>query len=360
MYKIKILLLLSIMFGAGSAFPNNGTPDGPLANNDAGAFSCSLPAPASIAIIAKSTNSLTVQWAAVPGAIAYDVTAYDVITMLPYPVLPTFPSAVSAVVAPLPAGVEVEVRVAPICANGEKSGNHIAVRGFTDIVIDIVANGRACEGRWDFSAVGTGNNTDIQVTMSKNLEYYCEVVEYASSQRSTFSLNTSSMNNHAAFAPVYTNIGQFSADATGTFAYLRNTANVSICNFNISGASTSQVVLHVLNLPSTHGFNLRYCGDGGKGGAGNRSDMVAADDTPEWTISPNPFTDLLTIHLPEAADGDARVTLLQINGAVVESQKVPMTGNAVCDFNTASLPAGMYLVRTETPGGSQTRLVSKI
>ncbi len=71
-------------------------------------------------------------------------------------------------------------------------------------------------------------------------------------------------------------------------------------------------------------------------------------------LSPNPAHARTTISLASAQPALARITVLDVTGRARMKLELNLNGAAVFDLDTAMLPAGVYLVRADTPAATAT------
>ncbi|WP_165903671.1 T9SS type A sorting domain-containing protein [Hymenobacter gummosus] len=83
---------------------------------------------------------------------------------------------------------------------------------------------------------------------------------------------------------------------------------------------------------------------------------LPAQQAAAWQVYPVPAGEQLTIQPP--AGGAARATLLDNLGRAVAAP-VELAGGRPAQLLLSGLPAGLYLLRVETPQGSFTRRVQK-
>ncbi|WP_165822135.1 T9SS type A sorting domain-containing protein [Hymenobacter edaphi] len=83
---------------------------------------------------------------------------------------------------------------------------------------------------------------------------------------------------------------------------------------------------------------------------------LPAQQAAAWQVYPVPAGEQLTIQPP--AGGAARATLLDNLGRAVAAP-VELAGGRPAQLPLSGLPAGLYLLRVETPQGSFTRRVQK-
>ncbi|MCC6463671.1 MAG: M36 family metallopeptidase [Saprospiraceae bacterium] len=77
-------------------------------------------------------------------------------------------------------------------------------------------------------------------------------------------------------------------------------------------------------------------------------------------VQPNPATDLLTLSFGESTQGAAQILILSADGRVVSRRQVDnVFAGQVLTLDVATLPAGMYVVRVESNGGSSVAKVAK-
>jgi photosystem II stability/assembly factor-like uncharacterized protein len=82
----------------------------------------------------------------------------------------------------------------------------------------------------------------------------------------------------------------------------------------------------------------------------------ADDEIHGLTFHPNPTEDMVSVHLPEGANGELQV--IDMTGAVVHSVAIPQGASAL-NVNVSALAAGVYLVRVETTRSLWTASVVK-
>ena len=82
------------------------------------------------------------------------------------------------------------------------------------------------------------------------------------------------------------------------------------------------------------------------------SEFAAYTPSEEPQALPNPTTGQLRINLNRLAEQDVTLTVLNVQGAMIETQKV-YAGTVSLDFDLRNQPSGMYLVTMMTASGER-------
>jgi hypothetical protein len=90
---------------------------------------------------------------------------------------------------------------------------------------------------------------------------------------------------------------------------------------------------------------------------GSYSDSVPPVFPPLESIFPNPFKDFLTISLKEVNNDEVLVTVYDIPGRMLFTDKYHMNGNGSFQINLEFLPNGLYLLRIESRETTITRKI---
>lgn len=368
MHKLVSTLLLLTFFGVFAPVYSNGLAPSNTSGNPED-FSCNLPPVSNLHVTNVTPNSVTVQWTADPNAIGYEATAYDSITNA---VLsgPVSAGAASAYLGGLPSSRSVRIEVASRCANGILS-NQVAIvfAKTSDIVIEIVYKGLTCNsqtGQWTtYSLTGTDIITPIELSSTV---YVCQMIKQINGETisSEFWLNSSNTNgkiqNIQSGAGTVTGWG-----GSGNYIRARFMANSTpLCTLAVVSNNTNSGSLRLTNVvnDNSYTFRIRPCGSGKPGGL-NQSAENRENATEEYAeslfVSPNPFSDHLTIRFPEdnEDDGPATAGIYYMNGMLARSEALTAARGKTLTMNTSDLPAGMYLLRTETLTGVTTKLLMK-
>ena len=355
---ILTMLLSSILILLHAAHPSPVKPETTITALEE---NCSLPAPSNLQVTNVTTNTITVDWTPVPGAFDYEAIAYDVITNTPTGYgLPSIPN--SAAIGGLTPGTEYRIEVAAKCSANSVSPNKSVVYARTNIVIEIVNTGYNCtpSNSWN---THTLNGTGFSETIYLYNDYVCEVTK-TTSEGSTISRFELQVTDKARFYNYSTNAG--SLQGGGNTSDFISPTDGTLFTIQMQSVNTSSVSLLIQNPVnnSNYTFKMTICaGGGGRSLRGEglevRSDW--ADYEGDLTISPNPFTAYLSIQFPEDKDidGPATAGIYHLNGMLVQSATLDAAAGKTLTMNTSDLPAGMYLLRTETLTGVTTKLVMK-
>lgn len=66
-------------------------------------------------------------------------------------------------------------------------------------------------------------------------------------------------------------------------------------------------------------------------------------------VQPNPARDFVSVTIPQQIDGQARLSLLDVQGREVKSQDAPgFSAGQIVSFNVQNLPAGVYMLQLES------------
>lgn len=358
-FKFILTMLLSsflILLNAANPFPVK-----PESANTTLEDNCNLPAPSNLQVTNVTSNSITVDWTPVPGAFDYEAIAYDVITNTPTGYsLPSTPN--SAAIGGLNPGTEYRIEVAAKCSANSVSPNKGVVYGRTDVVIEIVNTGYNCTpaNTWN---THTLNGAGFSETIYLYNNYVCEVVKTTSEGTSTSRFELQ-VTDKARFYNYSTSAGSLQGGGnTSTFV---SSTDGTLFTVRVQSTSLNSASLLIQNPVNNSNYTFRFTicsGGGGRSLKGDelevRSDWAAYERA--LTVSPNPFTAYLAIQFPENKDIDGLATaaIYHLNGMLAKSETIEAASGKTLTMNTSDLPAGMYLLRTETVTGVTTKLVMK-
>lgn len=379
MKRITILFFVFLAAHLVVAGPGTGTPFSLLPTVRPVEDICNLPAPNNLEVVSETSSSITVEWDPVPGAIGYDVAAFEPGTNNQYPATPVFWGFTSATLSPLPSGTPVEIRVSAICTGNQVSPNISTVLGFTDVVIEIVSSGYNCNNLPNY---GTPHNLTQEINYTVQLGNNAPVFKFMVSNETPNSPVDSfemKITDKARFHMLSSG-GVFGGNQNvGTFAASREGS--SIFTFNVSSTGTSSAILNLHPGAASAGYSIQMS----QPMCGSSNDRVLDEsNNDKWeelpgseshntdnleiqgggaTISPMPFDDFLKIRF--AGDGEfstnANIRLFTVSGAFIESRTVAAnTQNNVVELNTADLAPGLYVLQIQTAQGSVTKLVTKM
>lgn len=321
---------------------------------------CTLPAPSNLQVTNVTTNSITVEWIMVPGAIDYETIAYDVNTNTPTGYI-TVSTLNSATIQGLNPGVEYRIEVAAKCSANSVSPNKSVVYARTNIIIEIVNTGYNCTPANTWNA-HTLNGTGFSETIYLYNNYVCEVVKTSleGSATSRFELQ---VTDRARFYNYSTNTGSLQGDGN-TAAFVSSTDG-TLFTIQVQSSSLNSASLLIQNPVNNSNYTFKFTTCSGGGGRPLKGDGLEvrsdwADYEGDLSVSPNPFTAYLSIQFPDNNnDGPATAGIYHLNGTLAQSQTLDAASGKTLTMNTSDLPAGMYLLRTETVTGVTTKLVMK-
>ncbi len=391
--KFRILFLLACLLATSFLSANNAPA--PFAtslppSNDP--LACNIPAPTNFHILAVGTDWIKFGWAPANAFDSHRIRTYRASDNFLLNTTITPPGALEAVIQPLPSGEACYGVINAICPDGSNSTNESISEIGTTLIIDLLVQGLilpdgspVCslytEGHCDFPSdpntmtafkVYNKEKPDafrkfgvMQTDADENT--YRAFIDSNDEGNSPFYLSCENQNwpsnpDHYCSGPRQLEIW-----------YWDGADMVNIAIFTAYEEGQDQIsALDLLQL--TDGFVIEQIegegqgeGEGdGKGRPGappTKSTMRESGNTPAAgsdlaSASPNPFSELLEVYLPQNAVDQVQLQLFNLSGQKVLDQQFS-GGQNQYTLSTQNLANGFYLLRIEADGNVQTLKVVK-
>jgi hypothetical protein len=293
-------------------------------------------APAGLASSAITSSGATVSWAAVSGAVSYDVD-YKLASSGTWINSVTGTTLTSRSITGLTASSLYDWRVRTNCSAGSSA---YAQAQFTTAAVS------TCPGIYDISTNGTVSgaatipfNTDIKglISPSADIDYYKFVITTGGT--ATITLST---------LPADYDIRLYSSNGTTQLAISQNGGTTSETITRTYTAGTYYVRVYGYNNANnaTNCYTLKVqLGTAGKE-AGAEIITFAPD---KLSVSPNPVATTANLSFKAAANGNATITVTNQEGATVIAQLVSVgSGANIKKLDVSKLAGGMYFVKIQT------------
>lgn len=338
------------------------------------AFSCNLPAPSNLVVTNVTTNSISVDWDDVPGAIGYYVKATNAQTGQTY--YTSTPTASSDIATGLPSGTLIKIEVCAICSGGLQSGNYASVVEQTQIVIvdDIM---------------GYYPSTNPPTTCQDVFQLpTCFQLDWGAFNKTYFKVDYVSFDGTIGIYHVnpdpYNQQGQLLYEQGWYFV-----PNDRIPPFNNTQRPTKSVDIYyqsvtnsnsygdyvfsfeIKHIPSAASFAICYapnnnfairpaasCSSDPKGNGSKPTPTQEPSATEALQAYPNPFKNVLEVALGEVGTQEARLDLIDVNGRLVRTETVG-AGTYSVSIETRDLAPGVYVLRCQSAATSKTLKVIK-
>lgn len=289
--------------------------------------------PTGLASSSITSSSATVSWAAVSGAVSYDV-GYKLNTASTWTVAATATTATSVNITGLAASSLYNWQVRANCS-GSSSG-YVAAQFTTTAVT-------TCPGAYDVSTNGTASgaaqipfNTDIKGTISSTTDndYYKFVITTGGT--ATLTLTT---------LPADFDVRLYSSNGTTQLAISQNGSTTSETISRTYTAGTYYARVYGYNgANSTTCYTLKVA----LGTATRAADEIpVASSKKILSVYPNPAQSTLNINLT-GYEGVSSISLMDINGKQVA---VSRTAQVNSKMDISKLAKGLYLVKVVTASG---------
>lgn len=349
MKKFTHLILIGLVYALSFALPVAISANGNVYPSLEKASSCNLPAPTGLILTNVTSNSVEAQWNAVPGAVEYYIEALDANTQQLY--YSNTVGNLDEVCTNLPPNTLIEVKVYASCGNGNISNLYAREVTRTDIVIELVVNGRAaCEDPGPtITPVFNPLTQSYDYSITTNVDYDGIVSTQQNGAIGAFSLfiNNNGNNKTAVFKDDRVNYDAYLDEVKGSTNRVKMMLDNEICRFKVyaPNPTSNNIILAQSGLGAPYTFTLSTC-NGRSGGEKRSSDeegvkVLAGEE--QLLVAPNPFGDLL--YLQTNFDGEAVTEILQMDGTMLRSQMVSVKSGAVLELETSDLQAGMYVIR---------------
>lgn len=366
-----MLKCISILFSIGLLFSGVAPVMAAKVNPAKGqALRCDLPAPENFQIVSTTSNSVTLSWDPVPGAVAYEVRAYSLNSPSPFQF--QIVTGTTATFNNLNPNFVYRFEVAGICENDDR-GEWASIEGKpTGIVLDLVPDRHGTPELKEVSAdPGTLSTYTLDWVVGDS--YWFEI-----------KANGTSYSRYTIVVPDPSFMGDFSiakeSEYLITYPYgfrsfigwmgpflADNAEFIRICyGYNPDNSAIGDVTIN-LGMPNTFKFTWNNLNPSysfklfkrASAGLKSNEDRQGSDHdvSTDLQISPNPFQSTIQITgLNPAVETDLH--LFRYDGALVLSQQ----STAVQNYNlpTSDLPAGVYFLRTSAEGVQKTHKLVKI
>ena len=281
--------------------------------------------PTGLNATAITTNSATVTWNTVSGALNYDVD-YKAASSGTWINAATGTTSLSLNLSGLSSSTLYDWRVRANCSGG--SGNYVTSQFTTS------AAGGACPGVYDVSTNGTTSgaatiplNTDIKGTISARGDNDYYRLNITTGGSIILSLTTLPANYDLSLL-----------NSSGTV--LATSANNGTANETINttiGAGTYYIRVYPRNNGAWNANSCYTLNAGGTVARGGNADLIT---TARVNIFPNPADDRLNVSIDDLQN-TATLRVYNVMGKMVMQQQ---TGKTVTELNISKLPAGVYML----------------
>lgn len=370
----RFSILLALVFGQLFANTTTLSAKTPFTPNLEAAFSCNLPAPSNLVVTNVTTNSISVDWDDVPGAVGYYVIATDVQTGQTYYTNTTMAS--SEVVIGLPSGTYINVAVCAICNNGQYGSYSNVIEQTRIIIIDDLAGAYPstnppivpCSGLFTIPSC-------FQLDQGPLMKTYFKV-DYANSD--------GAIGVYHVNPDPYTQQGQVLYEQGWYFAddmrvppfgnSQRYTQNVSVFYQPTTSPINFGYFLLSFNIkhhPGANSFGICYtpsnniairpaasCSSDPKGNGSKPTPTQEPSATEALQAYPNPFKNVLEVALGEAGAQETRLDLIDVNGRLVRTETAG-AGSQSVSIETRDLAPGVYVLRCQSAATTKTLKVIK-
>lgn len=359
-FKAFLLLFSLAVVNSGFATPNF-VPTTP-APKPAGESAWILPAPAFVMVVQIGTNWSRITWSPVPGASAYRIITTLVSTGAVVNNTVVSAAVNSAQLEPLPGGATLLSTVYAIDYNGvEGLGKGVQ---YDTIIIDTVGKYYPPSGTitptctlpiWTSGDPGgcpinwnNGNASYFRITFNNNVGYFKTEQINASQMRLSHSVGTA-----FGFTPGFSETSKvtFGGTPVAVMACYKD-ANTGVVRLLRRGSNENDPTLIIERIVYSEPLSQEL-------DARNFETVQDFDLTPRLLATPNPFNNQLEIQIPFATtENDLHIALYDPQGRMVLTQQIA-NGGPIQSIETGHLPVGLYYLRAECAGKSETIKVLK-
>jgi hypothetical protein len=322
-------------------------------------YLCSLPAPTGLRVSSVKTNSASLRWNPIGGAILYNVKAYK----LPANTLVANynTAGTSTTVNGLEAGKTYRFVVAGICASGQISNNASNVLK-TIIVLDLVLNQNTNErlpknmvklpfnkcfrGNWYEGNSNEGEHylMELHQTITNNSAWYH--IALVNDFIISVSEITEGVENPFESSDIQAGI---SPDDAILYANSNPVCTLTLQQ-NINSASNTGVILGICSTMLPAGYELNFYATDAFELQGNTLDrekeMPSEENNSQLlTCFPNPVRDILTFQIRPNVSVPVRVQLLSLDGTLIWAQQILNPASNQGIVYLGDLSRGVYLLR---------------
>jgi hypothetical protein len=321
---------------------------------------CSLPSPSFFIVTGVGPTWAKLSWSAVPGATAYHIITTEVATgnVVDNSTVPA--SINSLTVNNLTPGTDYESRIWSVCSDGTDGSTYTSTFLRT-IILDLVILGyQEPSGCLQQNCELLIMNEGCDFTWATNATTYFKIVNKSNGAERYFMLKTPT-NSEVVLYPDNTNNSGFVFQKVGDQAIKIRYQSVGfIARISASRHSLVGWLFRDEASENDSGFQIFRLGTCNQGRPGGSESWGGNDMPTEFVVaSPNPFTDQLDVQVNFLAETEqVMLRLFDQQGRQVILQQLP-GGLEKYSLPTAELPPGVYFLRVESAGQTQTIKVVK-
>ncbi len=295
---------------------------------------------------AITSASATIGWAAVSGAVSYNV-QYRVVGAASWTTTST--TGTSVALSGLTATTSYEWQVQTVCSAGTSAFSASATFTTTSTCSDVYesnntsSTAKTAPLNTDFTAI-ISSTTDVDwfkfTTVSPNVKVKVDLTNLpADYDMVLYKSNASTKLGTGANGGTTSEQIKYNATTAATY-YLK------VYGYNRANNATSCYKLRI----STGSTNFRT--DGESLATDEQEVEVFAESA--LRLYPNPASNVLTVEYVSATDGDVWVNVYNLNGQrVIQQQATATTGSNKQTINTESLSSGVYVLQLNNGGQTQ-------
>jgi len=359
-----LLLLLLTLSSLLQASPSTGDPARP-ASTSSEALNCMLPPPSFFSVTDIGPTWAKLSWNAVPGASAYHIITTEVATgnVVDNSLVPA--SMTSLTVDSLAPLTDYESRIWSVCSDGTDGAGYTATFLRT-IILDLVILGyqeptECLQPTCELLIMNEGCTFPWTSTTTT----YFKIVKTSNGAERYFMLKTPT-NSEVDIYPDNTTNSGFKFIKEGDQAIkIRYLFQGVVARFSASRSSLDGRLFREEPTENDPGFKIYLLGicsnqeRSGRTETWEENDKLKIVPTALVVAAPNPFTDQLDVQVTFPVVSEQVVLrLFDLQGREVVSHQLP-GGLEKYSLPTAELPPGVYFLRAETAGQTQTIKVVK-
>lgn len=330
---------------------------------------CQLTSPGNFYPVTIGAHNVVLHYDDVPGAIGYDIRAYIGGTQYGSPAFAPY-GAVTYDFGGLPSGTTIEFRIRSICGNGEIGDIYTPTTATTVIIELIAALNYSCpDPGTDVTTVNfnSGETSGGFPWTNANLTTYWGELYYNGAKTLVFRIELSGITSSAAPKVGLLTSESSSSDLcvmylnnciyehTGDYIRMTEAGNGIVGNFTIAknpNANFGYIEFSNIQQPEYHTFKIK---------SRNCPPPIKPHDDEESSLPTgsvnNPFHDLLIYNSEILTEDDVTLSLMDMNGRILRSQKMA-GGQDQYSLQTADITPGMYVLRVQT--GKQVKVMQVV
>jgi hypothetical protein len=378
MQKLITIWFLSFFFLQMTQANNNPLPINGLGIESAQDFSCNLAPPSTFYASSIGTTNVVLNWTSVSGAGGYEIRAFQGGTQ--YGATATVGAGVTTFnFDGLQPGQTYDFRIWTKCQNGERGGTYREVTATTIIIEFIAQIENPCSniGQTIFTNTGTSSSYNAPIDWIGGSSFWGELsyqdpnntsapmvylvfrVELPSGPNSPAIIAMSRpestlpgsgmcvLDQGVCYEPIHT------GESMRMLQYAQQIGKFTIAK---PGGFGTQGVVSFSEMPVNAGFTMKLKQRDCPGFGGGSIDNSANYAFPTGTVN-NPFHDLLIYNSETLTDDDVTLSLMDMNGRILRTQKMA-GGQDQYSLQTADITPGMYVLRVQT--GKQVKVMQVV